>query len=509
MPAHLDFELRFGRPPIARRLPDDSPMRVLLLGNFTGGVGGAVDASATLHPRALHRVDVDNLDQVVRRIAPRVTLAAEAGSPMTTLDIGSLDDFHPDRLVERVDLFGRLLDLRDRLRDAARFEQAADELRQDGLAEASVGEGAAGGAASVGGEDDSATLQRLLGGATAPRRTTPSPGAAGIDALIRGIVAPDIVSDRSHLQAQYVAAVDAAMGEQMRRLLHAPAFRALEVTWRSVQWLVSRLELDDALQLHLLDVSRDRLQADLAAAQGDPSRSGLARLLCGPGNDAPGDPGWSLIVGLFNVGPSAEDLDLLAGLGAVAAQAGGPFVAGAAPALFGCPSIPDLIDPHRWQPLPDDRARGWSDLRHCALAPWIGLVAPRLLLRLPYGKATDPIERFAFEEQGAFPVHETLTWGSGALAVALLIGQAFTGSGWNLALGQAQDLTDLPAYTFHHDGEPQLQPCAEAWLGEHAGQALLELGLMPLLSHRARPAVRLMRMQSIADPACGLAGGWG
>jgi type VI secretion system protein ImpC len=39
-----------------------------------------------------------------------------------------------------------------------------------------------------------------------------------------------------------------------------------------------------------------------------------------------------------------------------------------------------------------------------------------------------------------------------------------------------------------------------------AGQALLERGLMPLLSYRNRPAARLLRWQSVAQPAQALRG---
>ena len=509
MPARLEFDLRLNRPEAPRRRPEGNPMRLLLLGNFSGRAAWVADDAAAEPHWVLHRVDIDNLDEVVRRIAPQVPFPASAGAPAAVLDIESLDDFHPDRLVERLDLCARLIDLRGRLRDPARFEQAADELRSTGLARTPLGEAPPDPGISGDAENDGATLQRLLGRASGPAPAAAPPGAVGIDALIRSIVAPHIAPDRSTLQEPYIAAVDAAIGDQIRQQLHAPAFTALEMAWRGVQWLVSRLELNDDLQLYLLDASRDTLQADFAAAHGDLSRSALGRLLGGRGSGTPDGPHWSLLVGLFDIDPTVEDLDLLGWLGALAAQAGGPFVAGAAPALFGCQSLAGLVDPQQWQPLAGDVAQRWSDLRRCAVAPWVGLVAPRLLLRLPYGNATDPTERFAFEEQGAVPLHETLAWGPGSLAVALLIGQAFSDSGWDLALGQAQDLADLPAYTFSRDGEPQLQPCAEAWLGEREGQALLERGLMPLLSHRQRAAVRLMRMQSIAEPACPLAGSWG
>lgn len=466
MPAHLEFALSFTRSKARRTAPDD-PMRLLVLGDFSARAG---TERPPLASRPTHRVDADNLDQVLALLAPRLN------RPAGEVVFEQLDDFHPDRLYARLDLF--------------------QALRQ---ARANPGAG----------HDD--LLGSLLGkpaAATPGPEAAPAPApAAGIDALIRNIVAPHIVQDTSAQTRHYLAAIDAATTEQMRALLHDPTFQALESAWRGVQWLVSQLELDENLQLHVFDVTKEELVSDFVAAQGDLSRSGLVRALCGPATDTPDDPGWSLLVGLFGFGPGADDLGLLGAMGAVASQAGGPLVGAAAPALYGCGSVTDLPDPMLWAPLATDDARRWSELRASAVAPWIGLVAPRLLLRLPYGKATDPIEQFAFEEQAGAPVHETLLWGAGSLALAQLAGQAFTEGGRDLAPDHVTELADLPAYTFRRDDQVELQPCAEAWLGERAGQALLERGLMPLLSHRQRAAVRLMRMLSIADPPQALAGG--
>ncbi len=467
MPAHLEFALSFTRSKARRAAPDD-PMRLLVIGDFSARASAE---RAPLASRPTHRVDADNLDQVLKRLAPR--LGRAAGEVV----FEQLDDFHPDRLYARLDLF-----------QALRQARANPGAGHDDLLGGLLGKPAA----------------AKPGNAAAP---APAP-AAGIDALIRSIVAPHIVQDTSAQTSHYLAAIDAATTEQMRALLHEPAFQALESAWRGVQWLVSQLELDENLQLHLFDVSKEELASDFLAAQGDLSRSGLALALCGPAADAPDDPGWSLLVGLFGFGPGADDLGLLGAMGAVASQAGGPLVARAAPALYGCGAVADLPDPVLWAPLNTDAARHWSELRASAVAPWIGLVAPRLLLRRPYGKATDPIEQFAFEEQAGAPVHETLLWGAGSLVVAQLAGQAFTEGGRDLAPDHATELADLPAYTFRRDDQVELQPCAEAWLGERAGQALLERGLMPLLSHHQRAAVRLVRMLSIADPPCALAGGW-
>ncbi len=463
MPGRLDLEFGFSRG-AARRARSDGVKRLLLMGDFSGNASSA--PRAALASRPTHKIDIDNVEQVMRRIAPGLRL------PAGELAFAHLDDFHPDQLYTRLDLF-----------------QALRKARTDP------------------GTEHGDLLGDLLGkpAASAAVPTRPAAPATGLDALIHNIVAPHIVRDTSAQSTAVRAAVDAATTEQMKDLLHDPVFRALEAAWRGVYWLVSNMELDGPVRLHLLDVGRAELMADMAAARDDVSRSALAGALCGPSFAASQDGGWSLIAGLFEFGPSVQDLQLLATLGAVASLAGGAFVAAAAPALFGCDAVADLPDPMRWTPLDVDAARNWSALRKSVFAPSIGLVAPRVLLRRPYGRSTDPIEQFTFEEQGATPEHETLLWGPGSLAVALMVGQSLANGEPDSAADQVTELDDLPAYTYTRDGEAELQPCAEALVGERAGQALLECGLMPLLSHRQRAAVQLMRLQSIAEPPGALA----
>ena len=67
---------------------------------------------------------------------------------------------------------------------------------------------------------------------------------------------------------------------------------------------------------------------------------------------------------------------------------------------------------------------------------------------------------------------------------------------------------DLPAHAYVEDGEKRMQACAESHLSERAGQALLQRGLIPLLSYANRNAIRVMRLQSVAEPPRALAGPW-
>jgi len=471
----VSFELGTAR---ARRRPDEeSPMRILVVGDFGGRAQHGEDHDVARRKPA--EIDVDNFDRVMARIAPRLLLGRDRD---TALEFATLDDFHPDALYRRA-LFAGFREARSRAQNPATFAAASAQ--------------------------DADTFARLLGGAP----PTPSQRAQGgaetrLQALIREAVAPHIVPDAPPHQALYVAAVDAAIGEQMRAIVQDPQFKALEALWRGAYWLASNLETDEQLKLCILDVSRAELSADRLRAEGKVESSGLYRLLVEKVEDTADDERWSLIVGQYSFGPASEDLELLAHLGAVASHAGAPFLAAAESGLVGCSSLAATPDPRDWTPPAADAAERWSALRKSAVAPWVGLTLPRMLLRLPYGKSSDPVESFPFEELAPRREHGSYLWGNGALACALLIGRAFAASGWEMQPGDELEVEDLPAHIYDQDGERRLQPCAEAALVDRAAEAILSAGLMPLLSHKGRNAARVMRFQSIADPAQALSGPW-
>jgi type VI secretion system protein ImpC len=439
MPGRLEFDLGFGR--AGRRRDDDEPMRLLVLGDFSGK---ALAERPPLASRPTLRVDIDTIDAVMKRLAPRLSV------PAGEIEFAKLDDFHPDRLYARLDLF-----------------KALRQARAD--PQAGTGD----------------LLGRLLGKPTESTGAPVATPASGLDALIRNIVAPYIVKDTSAQTIPYLQAVDAAIAEQMRTLLHTPAFQSLEAAWRGMHWLISSLELDENLQLHLFDVTREELLADIVGAQGKLTQTALYRALVDRWRNVPGSQGWSALVGLSDFGPSDADIGLLAALGLIGSQGGAPLLAGADLALAG-----------------DDEGvlARWLALRRSEAAPWIGLAAPRVLLRLPYGKDTDPIEAFAFEEFAGSPTHDEFLWGCGSLAATLLIGRGFTARGWGMELGDEREIGDLPAYTFVLDGERKMQACAEHFLPESELQTLLEAGLIPIASRRDRNAVVVIRFQSVSNP---------
>jgi type VI secretion system protein ImpC len=487
----MQFESSFGRVSAPGSV-GEQPFRILVLGNITGRESG--QHATPLAQRKPLQVDVDNLQQVFARLAPRVDLTLEGAR--LAIEFERFDDFHPDRLFQRLAPFASLRELRAELMDPSRFRRAAAALRAQPSADAHP----------IPSEADS-DIERLLG--RKPEAEPPSaPGVVALDHWLKSLVAPYVLADTAHEQQQFIAAVDAATAEQMRRVLHHPAFQALEANWRGIARLATELETGERVQVFLLDAPREDLVEDMGAAGDDPKRSGLYRHVCGPETDTPDGERWSLIVGDYAFSPGVEDVRLLAALGALAAQAGASLLAGARTEVLGSARIERLSEPESWLPLDPEAEARWSALRASAGAPWIGLALPRVLARLPYGAKTDPIESFEFEELGASRDHEAYLWSNPAFALALLAGQAFQERGWAMDLDCRLDIADLPSHTYQEDGEAKLQPCAEVLFSGSTGEIILAHGIMPLMSYRNRNAARLLRWQSLANPAQALRGAW-
>ncbi|MES2089219.1 MAG: type VI secretion system contractile sheath large subunit, partial [Pseudomonadota bacterium] len=462
-----------GVSPRARR---DDPLRLLVLADFSAHGLRGLSHPKPLAQRVPVRVDIDNFDAVLRRMAPALTL--ELNAPIAArldLSFSTMDDFHPDQLLPR-------------LPHPLPATQAASVLPE----------------AAPLTEDHAATLERLLGrkpAAASGSSGSSGEGVGGLDQLIQSIVAPSLVPAQPAAQAQAQAASQSAIGEVLRSVLHHPAFQSLEGTWLGVQGLVRSLDLGEDLQVHLLDVSQAELQADVEAAHGLMSATELARCLLRQGDADERVVSWPVMVGLYAFGPSAADLSLLTSMAGVAQQVAGSFMAMAQPVVLGLTSFAAAGDDAEWPGMAEDEQARWAAFRRRPEAALVHLVAPRLLLRLPYGKATDPIERQPFEEMPAVFDHDACLWGPGVLACAQLMGQAFMAHGWGMRLGERLDVEDLPSYVVVRHGEKHLLACAEANLSECAGERLLALGLMPLLSYKHRNAARVMSFQSMAAAA--------
>ena len=495
----------------ARGVPErDTPFRVLIMGDFSGrATGGVRERGSDLAERRRHRIDRDDLDEVMGKLKVAINLPfAGKDSEPITLRFSELDDFHPDRLVDRIEFFGKLRDALSRKCGATPNAELPAAIRsRDNRAAASEPDHLLD---TLQTQTAASLLDEILEDTPdATSQQGSGKNASEWDLFLREITFPHTAPVESRTQRELQETVNAASGELLRAILHFPDFQNLEAAWRGLHFLVSRVETKDDLQLYLLDCSREELADDLGAPA-NLSETGLYRVLVGEQGVIPDTIPWAMVAGVYHFGADVADAELLGRIARVAAAAGAPFVAAAEDTLLGSASLARTPDPREWTALPEPQcaSRAWDALRKLPEAACVGLVMPRFLLRLPYGADTVPIERFAFEELDAGEFHDQYLWGNPALVVACLLAQAFGDSGWDFRPGVIQEIDNLPLPVVRTAEGPQITPCAEVVLTEQAVEAIMDRGIMPLLSLRNQDVVRLARVQSLSDPPSPLAGPW-
>jgi type VI secretion system ImpC/EvpB family protein len=468
MSMRTQIDLRLGSR-AARQRSAGEPLRVLVLGDFTGRQQAPAALSAL-------RIEIDAFDTAIAALVPVVPVgAADDGKPLAQIAITALGQLHPDHLVVTLPALRELLELDHALRDPRSQERALATL--DSLAAPDTPPKApAAAAVSAAGkpvESSDELLGRLLGAA---RRDDAGRRAAKtrVQQLIDSALGSSASAAPSALAVDGRARLARLLNDRCRHVLLDPRFRSVERAWRSVHWLASRLEGDEA-HLYVADLSKDALERHVAELGQNLDASPLHRLLARDADDR-----WDLIVGDYSFDLTAGDVTLLATLGALAARARAPFLAHGELALAGCANAADVDAPWEWRYADGDLAALWNELRAHPAAQWLGLATPRFLLRLPYGAKADAIERFQFEELPVRPQRERFLWGNPAFACALLAARAHARGDAAYWPNGGGSVDDLPMPVYSDGGGEAVQPPIELVLGERARATATERGLIAL-----------------------------
>lgn len=506
MPGRIEFEFSTTSGRQVQR-KQDSTFVMQVLGDFAGHMTHP-DDPAWLMQVPIRTVDLDNINQLWSHFTPRLSIEIEGC--LLSIEPRSLDDFHPDQLYRNLPVFEELRQLRRRLVEPA---SSADALAQmmAGLPDAQKlsSPNSSESKDQPANESGDEMFQRLLG---EPQRSTShsSPQPSGLDRLLQKAVEEHIVQAGDPRIESAVAAVDEAIAETMRKLLRHPQFQDLEGAWRSLYRLVYESELGEQAILRVCNVCKQELLTGLPQSADKLHDSGLYQLLVGRDRRAADDRCFSVLFCNYYFGSNADDIALLASLGSLAELNDAAVIAAAQSELVGSPSLALQADFHSWATVDNTF---WQQLRASPMAKRIGLALPRILGRLPYGQETEAIECFEFEEllvtdSNKTPAHDHFLWTNPTLYLAGLLAQSFTSRGWDMSPDDHTDIGSLPAFTYQTDGETRMLPGAEVYLPERSAEAILQKGLMPVVSFRNRDMARVIRFQSIAEPLAALDGPW-
>ncbi|MEZ4463627.1 MAG: type VI secretion system contractile sheath large subunit [bacterium] len=278
--------------------------------------------------------------------------------------------------------------------------------------------------------------------------------------------------------------LDKALSSQLNLILHNPDFQALEATWRGMKYLVSKTETGSHLKLRALHATKSELLSDIENAS-DFDQSRLFKMIYEEEYGTYGGEPYGLLVSGYEFGKSNADLDLLMGLSNIAAAAHAPFIGSASSGLFGLDSFEKLGEPRDLAKLFEQNMEKWNQFRSMEDSRYVGLTLPRMLTRLPYGKATTPIEGFDFEEDVDGTDSSRYCWGAASWALGERITSAFAMHRWCAAIRGAEGggmVEGLPLHKFKTaEGDIATKVPTEVAITDRREKELADLGFIPLV----------------------------
>ena len=490
---------------------DKKALVVGILGDFSGSSA----ASATKGWKKFKVIDRDNFHDVMATIAPSCVVEVanfikKGGAPIhLSLVFQELNDFHPDHLIHKVPVLEKLFEARSVAGEPDKLAKILHEVgvsiatEEPSPVEEHVPETETPDEVSrkpvepdlSPSEILDAIIERTLADTA---KGTGRPISRDLVKFIQEIVAP--VADRTDYAAQdrVRGAIDEIIGGQVRAILHHPSYQGLEATWRSLFRLVMETDTGPDLKIKMLDVSKDKLLKDFSKA-GAIEKALLYRLIYENECATPGGEPFGILIGDYRFGPGSGDMLLLEYLAGIATMAGVPFITAASPSLLGLEDFSLLADLDNLSHLEQEETfSAWRAFRRSDFADHVGMCLPGILLRLPYGPDTDPVEAFEFDEAVEGKVHRNYLWGNPAIALARVVTRAFTKDGWQMEPHRYGTLSGLPLHMYEEDGEEAVKPCAEVLMKETMLEQLMAAGFISFVTIKNTDRVEIWTMQSVA-----------
>ena len=303
-----------------------------------------------------------------------------------------------------------------------------------------------------------------------------------------------------------IGEINAAVEAQVNRVLHHPDFQKLEATWRGLHYLVRQAaEAGPEVRLQVLNAPKADLIKDLAPGR-EFDQSALWNRVYEKEYGMLGGKPYGALVGDYEFSRSPQDVELLKRIAGVAAGAHAPFLAAAAPGLFGWQSYEEEADTPKLEKL----FRGaeytrWRAFRESDEARYVGLCLPKFLLRLPHGRDTMPADGFDFEEDVDGRDHGKYLWGNAAYALAGRRVESFADYGWYSAIRGTEGgglVSDLPIHNFRTDLGPFASKCpTEVALSDRREKEYSDLGFIPLVYEKDSDHAVFFGAQSVHKPA--------
>ena len=498
---HITYDVDYGEGIEKRELP-------FVLGVFADLAGDPETPPPRLRERRFFEVSVDNFDAFLATVSPRIVLTVQNRLTddedirlRVDLRFRGMQDFDPGQVALQIPALEHMLGIRrdlDSLRSALHAKDRLNEVVREVLVNLRTGN-----SESLRQEIERIAQSGLLGNLEeekeAARRSLETFfGDSGDRTLIASHDVEAILTSR-------IASIDDRLSAQLNEVVHHPDFQRLEASWRGLEYLVNRTECSVQLKIRVLVASKKELYRDFDRVAEFDQSSVFKKVYEEEYGTFGGQP-FTVLIGDYEFGRQVSDVRFLQSLACVASAAAAPFIGGAHPSMFYFDNFTELSNPRDLSRVFDQSTySAWKAFRQSEDARFVGLVLPRILLRLPYGRQGQHTEVFNYEEGVDGSEHSKYLWGNAVWAFAARLTAAFARYGWYSAVSGVERgglVTGLPTHTFITDeGERITQWPTEIAISDRRRGELETLGFIPLCQEKGTNRAVFFSARSCSRPA--------
>ncbi len=326
----------------------------------------------------------------------------------------------------------------------------------------------------------------------------------GVEALIAQLIEPgkEVPKISKAVVDDMIAEIDKKLSIQLDAILHHPEVQKLESAWRSVKYLVDNTDFRENIKLEILNVSKGDLLEDFEDAP-EIVKSGLYKIAYTAEYGQFGGQPYGGIVGNYSFGPGSQDIKLLQNLASVGAMSHAPFFAAANEEMFGVEDFSELPNLKDLKSIFEGpQYTKWQSFRESEDARYVGLTVPRFLLRLPYGKETQPVKAFNYEENVAAS-HNHYLWGNAVFTFAARLTDSFAKYRWCANIIGPKGggtVEDLPLHQYEAMGAIQTKIPTEVLVSERREFELAEEGFIGLTMRKGSDNAAFFSANSVQKP---------
>ncbi|MEO8026500.1 MAG: type VI secretion system contractile sheath large subunit [Bryobacteraceae bacterium] len=297
-----------------------------------------------------------------------------------------------------------------------------------------------------------------------------------------------------------IAQIDHLLSIQLNEILHHESFQKLEGSWRGLKYMLDQSETGAMLKIKMFNVNKKELLRDLQRAP-EFDQSALFKKVYEEEYGIFGGAPFAGLIGDYQFGKGPEDIELLERISQTAAAAHAPFLTGAGPEFFNLEGYTSLDAPRDLGKIFDTTEYAkWKSFRQSEDSRYVGLCLPRILMRLPYGKETNQLEAFAYEENVDGTEHSKYLWGNAAWALGARLTNAFALHGWCAAIRGVEGgglVEGLPVHNFYTDeGDVAMKCPTEVPITDRREKELADLGFIPLVHCKGTDYAAFFSVQS-------------